>query len=315
MSWVTRPVLAVLSVSLAAALSPACDGGPLPSSAGTAASTGSGTGGGAGAGGGEVTYRTSACGACVVETACVSQVNACAADPGCAAYLDCLDACPLGPDGDADVACERACPPVSGSAGQSAQQAFIDCRASGPGARCAGCGQLPAATDPDFNQTCPPSMEENKCYKCEDERCCETYQACRDDQDCQDLVACIKACPGGADYPPCEGQCYQDHAAGYERYGHRVACMEHFCFDDDACGDEPLHPCVECQILHCADEMAACHHDLQCALLESCQVQCESADQACLTACEETFPTAVETHNARLGCALAHCLPACGGTE
>ncbi|WP_437715761.1 hypothetical protein WMF45_04650 [Sorangium sp. So ce448] len=318
MSWVTRPVLAALSVAIAAALSPACDGDSPSEDPGAAASTGSGAGGGNGGGGGDATYGASACGTCVEQTACLSQVNACAADPGCAAYLDCLDACPLGPGGDADIACEQACPPVTGSLGQSAKQAFIDCRLAGPGAECAGCGQIPAPTDPDFDQTCSPSTDPNTCYKCEDERCCETYQACKDDQDCQDLVTCVKACaedPDDAAFSPCESACYQAHAAGYVAYSHRMACMQYFCFDDDACGNEPLDPCVKCQNLHCADEMAACQHEIECALLDNCKVPCDVGDQACLMECDAMFPDAVATHEAGLDCALAHCEIACGGTD
>ncbi|WP_437590992.1 hypothetical protein [Sorangium sp. So ce1000] len=314
MSWVTRSVLATLCAPLAMALCPACDGESPPEEPGTAASTGSASGGG-GAGSGEVTYRTSACGTCVEGAACVSQMNACAADPGCAAYLDCLDACPLGPSGDADADCEQACPPVESSAGQSAKQAFIDCRLSGPGAECAGCGRISGPTDPDFHQTCSPSEETDQCYKCEDEHCCETYQACKDDQDCQDLVTCLKACPDGSGYPPCLDECYQAHTTGAVLFGHRMACVLYFCSDDDACNSTPLDPCVACQNLHCADEMAACQHDPECALLENCKVQCDDADRACWTECEAMFPNAVATEKANLDCAAADCGIVCGGTE
>lgn len=310
MSRVVRSALAVLAVAMVPMLAPACGTPAKPGQAASASSSGSGGGGGAG-GGGPSTYGSSACGMCVEQTACLTTLNTCASDPGCGAYLDCLDACPLGANGDADVACEKACPPVSGSAGKAAHEAFVNCRLSGPGANtCAPCGQIPAFTDPDLLQTCPSSTDPNACYKCEDEHCCDVYQACMNEPDCGALKLCIQACGD----VPCEDKCYQDHPAGVVPYGHRIACLFHFCFDSDACGKTALTPCVKCQNLHCADETAACQHDLQCQLLDDCQVQCKAADEACFTACDTKFPTSLALHKSVLACGLEHCQLVCDGT-
>src|SRR5690349_11654161 len=70
-----------------------------------------------GKGGETQAFATSPCNGCVVAS-CQSEVDACSADPGCAAYLDCLGHCPVAENGDADAACDDACP--QGDATESA---------------------------------------------------------------------------------------------------------------------------------------------------------------------------------------------------
>src|SRR4051812_24804354 len=154
MSWILRSVIAGLAVASVPVLAAACGSSAPSGQAGSSAASTSG------AGGGPSLYGTSECGLCVEQTACVSQVNACKGDPGCATYLDCLDACPLGSTGDADTMCEKACPAISGSAGQSAKEALIACRTSGPGATtCTACEQIDAPTNEIFHQVCSTSTE------------------------------------------------------------------------------------------------------------------------------------------------------------
>jgi hypothetical protein len=84
-----RKATAVVVVSLAVVFS--CNGSPEPSSPS------------------KVTYGDSECGTCVQE-ACSGVLDQCAAEPSCSVFLSCLYACPVGPKGDADPACEAACP-------------------------------------------------------------------------------------------------------------------------------------------------------------------------------------------------------------
>jgi hypothetical protein len=279
-------------------------------------STGSGGSGGtsSGSGGAGPAYGTSDCGKCVEGMACLSQKNACAADPSCAAYLDCLNGCPLGPNGDADPACEKACPAVSGTAGTTAKDALSECRTSGDGASCAACGQIPQPQNPIFHQMCAKSMESNKCYICEDEHCCDGYQNCLADKDCQDLQMCFQACPK-ADFYACSYKCYQDFPKGFPRFSEKLTCIAHFCGDTDACGDAPEGSCVKCQNLHCADETAACDTDYQCALLQSCQLPCNPADKACFDACEKKYPDGVAKLKTMLDCGLNYCSIVCAGSS
>lgn len=299
-----RAVLAPFAAVAASVLVASC-GGPTDTS---------GSGGAGGTTTAALTFGTGECGICVETKSCVAQLQACAADPSCAAYLECLDACPLGADGDADVACEQACPEVTGSAGQTAHQDFLKCRTSGDGAACVACGKIDAPKSPVFQQTCPPDPPPedvgNKCYVCEDIHCCDTYAACHDDPECKALGDCVKAC---ADIP-CEDACYEAHPTGFSKWGDRVGCVLHFCADDDACGDVPLDPCVACDNLHCADEDLACREDIECTLLRDCQTPCDPTDDACRAACEQDHPDGVAPFTAWADCAVENCILVCGGS-
>src|SRR5262245_20736794 len=88
------------------------------------------------------TWGASACAACV-GTGCRTELDACSRDPSCAAHLSCLRACPPGPKGDVDSACEAGCPAVSGSSAEAALAALRSCRKTGAGAACAACGGAP----------------------------------------------------------------------------------------------------------------------------------------------------------------------------
>ncbi len=56
------------------------------------------------------TFGASACETCL-RNACAAEFSPCEADPACAAYLACYDACPPGPMPKyPDVGCEQACP-------------------------------------------------------------------------------------------------------------------------------------------------------------------------------------------------------------
>jgi hypothetical protein len=274
-----------------------------------------GSGGGGGAGGGATDYGNSACGTCVEQTACLSQFNACAADSSCATYLKCLDACPISAVGTADPICENACPTVGGSAGQAAQMEFVACRVSGPGTMCSGCGQLAHPQDPDFNQTCTPMTDTTACFTCEDNNCCDTYNACLASSDCMAIEACYKTCsmmvPSS---DTCQDQCYQEHVAGFALWAHRLDCLAYFCFDADACGIKPLDPCEKCDNLYCADVDAACAHDLQCTLLRDCETPCAPTDQSCYTTCQGQFPSGETLLNTWESCVEDHCANACGGS-
>jgi hypothetical protein len=257
-------------------------------------------------------YGDSACGTCVEKTACLSEYQACGSDPGCAAYLKCLNACPLSSIGNADPSCEKACPAVSDSAGQTAQTAFLTCRTSGAGSMCTACGQIPAPTDPDFTQQCATMTDTTPCFVCEDNHCCDTQAACLGDPACKALQACLVGC---AKDLSCMDQCYtQASATAFSEWRHRNACALYFCADIDACGTKPLDPCIKCQNLYCADPSAACAHDLQCTLLFDCETPCAPTDMACFSACEAKFPAGMSLLQAEFDCDATYCLNVCSGS-
>lgn len=89
-------------------------------------------------------YGASGCGQCVA-TACSSARMACTADPDCTKYLACVDACPIGPEGNVSKTCEAACPRGSSSSGMLAENEWVQCMTLGPGAACAECFEDAAA--------------------------------------------------------------------------------------------------------------------------------------------------------------------------
>ncbi len=64
------------------------------------------------------------------ELACGTKLSACQAEPGCAAYVGCEDACPIAQNGGVDATCGGACAPVTGSAAKDAWGAFESRRSS-----------------------------------------------------------------------------------------------------------------------------------------------------------------------------------------
>ena len=211
---------------LAAGLASACE---------SEESNGGGTGGGTAS-----TFDASDCGLCVTQ-ACTAEADACAGDPGCAAYLACLYECPL------DVLGNATCPTPDSSAAVDLVSDYTYCRLDGAGATCAPCGFASV-----FGQQCGPSPETNPCWKCEEEKCCDTMAGCKDDPGCDEIAPCIQACPPGDG--ACEDQCILDHAAVMPLFGARLTCIWGQCPSE--CAGGPLDPCVACVIDQCSNSHA-----------------------------------------------------------
>ncbi len=271
---------------LAAGLASACE---------SEESNGGGTGGGTAS-----TFDASDCGLCVTQ-ACTAEADACAGDPGCAAYLACLYECPLDVLGNADESCEATCPTPDSSAAVDLVSDYTYCRLDGAGATCAPCGFASV-----FGQQCGPSPETNPCWKCEEEKCCDTMAGCKDDPGCDEIAPCIQACPPGDG--ACEDQCILDHAAVMPLFGARLTCIWGQCPSE--CAGGPLDPCVACVIDQCSNSHVACHANAECYVLEGCVGDCDG-DEACIDTCLATYPNGVPEFNLFSICAVQKCSTSC----
>jgi hypothetical protein len=249
------------------------------------------TGGGGGA---PPTYETSACGSCVLA-ACAADRDDCAADPGCAAHLDCMLDCPLA-EQNIDPNCLAACPAPETSTGIAAMDALRACREQ---ASCTTeCGGGSGGGHPILDQDCPPSTLTDTCTKCEAEHCCET--PC--DADCQALFDCTEACP---DYP-CIDQCFVDNPEGLTSTGKWQVCLLAHCRGDD-CPWIPTDPCMDCTMGNCAELFADCFVNTDCYLLFQCSGRCDDGDEACEDACDAQHPEGAVLWGAVLFCAAEKC--------
>lgn len=255
-------------------------------------------------------WGNGACGTCV-KSSCQQAVDACEVEPSCAAYLMCLYECDTTADGNADPACVAACPAATGT-GIAPQEAFETCRTSGDGAQCATCGSVSDAgidsaqhVNPIVAQTCPTSSETNVCWKCEDEKCCDTYTTCKANPACDQFRDCVRDCTDSMDV--CTSECAQQVPDGYDDFRIRMACVNIMCMTE--CG-ESTDPCADCMADKCTNEMADCYEDAACDLLSLCMGAC--GDEACFNACRATYPGGEELNSTMLTCATKKCPTHCG---
>jgi hypothetical protein len=254
--------------------------------------------GSGGEGGGAAdTYVTSDCGSCVARS-CQEQIDACAADPGCASYLECLNACPTGPVGNVDQDCEAACPVADNSTTEGLKADLTLCRQDGPGSECGPCGVSSI-----LEQQCSMSTETNACAICEDESCCETYIACRDDATCWALKDCLQACPQTDD--ACWDQCMADYGDGMDLFGERMTCIFAQCGIE--CGSGECNACVTAA---CPNSSLQCYQRADCWLLEGCVGDC-GGDTTCIQGCYDTYPDATAIFEVLASCSVANCAQAC----
>jgi hypothetical protein len=268
-----------------------------------------------------MTFARSACGTCVAH-ACSSATTACGADPDCASYLTCLDGCGLGPAGDVDTACEKACPRSPSSSGAQAEQALTQCRTSGAGATCAACANDAGSGDPILHQMCAPVMDPDACHQCSRNHCCVTDATCRASADCMAYKSCFKACGSGAwddggayvagppDGGSCEEMCYQPNPNGLAAFSGWLACLSVYCADIGACGGQPQDSCAQCKNAMCGDQIAENEGTVDGFLAGGCISQCASTDVACVNACWTKYPNAKAADDALLLCVLQKC-PGC----
>jgi hypothetical protein len=241
--------------------------------------------GGGGAGGDAatgVTYASSNCGKCA-SSACANQRQVCLSEPSCAAFLECLDQCPVDASGDVVATCEAGCPDAQGEAATKAKEGVNGCRGFGPGAQCADCG-ADGGVDPLPPEQCGASAKPPGCTKCLDENCCVSANACVTNQACIGLNTCWSAC-GDLD-ATCKAGCLSSNAAGSADYLRFQACGTDKCGAE--CGASACNACVR---QNCRNTQLACDLDPDCFVVGLCYVDCPMSDGACFKKCRDSAPT------------------------
>ncbi len=262
-------------------------------------------------------YKSSDCEACDVAS-CPDAHAACKADAACAVYLTCLGQCELGPNGDADSACEVAC------AGQASAtdlvETFRTCRTDGPGSLCvAECGRTPAdggggaggeaptcGGDWSFPQMCAPMPNiDDECMRCNYEKCCDAADALSDPGPAQELTDCWLACTT----PACEADCFDMYPDGIPGFAEWEACFFSQC-------GEPVGPCEltgtcnQCWYDECECEYLDCKNDPECYLTFACYGECSTTQ--CVDACVAEHPNGATAFNTLQTCILQRCGDQCG---
>ena len=250
-------------------------------------------------------YPAGGCGACVLNR-CAKEVGICKADPGCAAWLACLDACAPGDGGEPEGGCEAACAIAFTTPSRTAVLAFQDCRYNGAGASCAGCVRV-ATTDggsPLLHQGCPPSNMPTACGKCQTDNCCNTQRTLSITLEGQVLVNCLANTCGPTD-AKCQYQCLLDHPKGVRVLAPHDACLNPYC--GSGCGGET--DCVQCEMDRCLDRWVDCEANPDCFRMTACIAQ--SATDADRLACRELYAAGLMLFESLHGCVQSHCGASC----
>jgi hypothetical protein len=266
------------------------------------------------------TYATSPCGECVAQQ-CGTEISGCSGDPDCAAYLTCLDGCGLDRSGNVSSACEAACPRGASTSGTQAEMQLTQCRTSGPGAACAGCGVDAGGGPPLLHQMCMPSTDSNACHQCEKSTCCKSYAQCFGDPECSSYITCVGECynakPEDAGVPdaepppdgaalPCDEYCLQAHPNGLTGAAPLFTCDIVNCAAP--CGAQTT-ACEACAQTQCATEYANFYGTADGWLISDCQIPC--SDTSCLMACENAYPAGKMAADLFDTCFAAKCTAAC----
>ncbi|HLK39491.1 MAG TPA: hypothetical protein VKU41_22195 [Polyangiaceae bacterium] len=286
-------------------------------SSGSASSTGDG-------GPGDATtplWVKTSCGQCF-RTGCGAEIASCNTDPDCAGYLSCLERCPQSSSGDADPACESACPRGASSSGAQAETAIAQCR-SGPGCAAAcGAGATDAGgVDPLLTQACPVTSETDAtaCGLCLDNHCCRSRDRCSANPDCHAFRVCLDECADGGVVPEagpdcdaacvayaCDEYCYGAHPSGLADLVDLLACGGVLC--SAACGGGSA--CSTCLGQSCANQLAATEETVQGYLLGECEYAC-GADATCIGTCQTRYGSARPAEEALLVCQSSRCAAPC----
>jgi hypothetical protein len=210
----------------------------------------------------------------------------------------CTLGCPTGSGGDVDPACAAACPNPSSAEGIAAASALDACRTNDGALGCAACGRVPAL----LQQQCPPSTETAPCPVCEDNDCCDSYNACQGDPSCMQLKDCAKVCRDYACIYGCTLGAPSDAVVGYSSL---LACLTMRC---------PVCTAGECSCwgTSCAPAYLACRTDAACSLWLFCVRSCSAGDTLCADRCAADQAADVATRfETLLDCSRSRC-PECG---
>lgn len=256
-------------------------------------------------------WSTGQCGSCAL-TNCARERGLCDAEPSCVAHAKCAEACPADARGLLDAACLAQCPLVEESGGARVRAAYDSCLVGRGMSACDTCPltKLPPSVERILSQQCQPSTETNACYACEDERCCETYQACVDEPECkQELQPCLVACKSDK---RCAAACYASHPGGVQTWARRQSCLVANCKTE--CG-EPADACVACVIDGpCRETEVRCDSDEGCFLIRACiDATCPDVTDACVQTCKKSASeVSGRFFDEFVSCALLSCSDVCG---
>jgi hypothetical protein len=309
-----REIGALVIVAACLGCSSSPGGGPQT---GSDASTGDAT---------QAAFGGSACGTCVAS-ACATAVGACNATPDCAAYLTCLNGCPLAADGDVAATCVSACAQPTSSSGQQAAGEFTQCRVAGAGASCSSCGGDAGGASADgaaegdiLHEHCAPDEDAaNGCNQCIHEQCCDTRLACLNDPACLALLNCESDClsglpdeagasaepPDGGSYS-CDLWCGASTNGSLDKWSQLEACATIACAG--ACGGGDT--CTTCLDENCESEDLALSASPDGYLFSDCFGQCATTDTVCQMQCQSDYPSTAAALNAWTTCLQQRC-PGC----
>lgn len=278
--------------------------------------TPAGTGGG-GAGPQVETFGASDCGVCFEES-CITEIDTCLTDPGCASYLSCLRTCPVDEKSFIDPACDQACSPQASSEATRVQAELMECRLWGPGASCAECGIPSKPFDGPPPQQCEPPAEPapTACRQCYWEKCCDTWNACYAsgvNPDCDALGTCITMCTGPT-VEPCVDACLDAHPNSVDTLFDQVACAAEQCaWDADNCNPAERDACEACLYGTCGSAWVELLSDPEGFLLFMCLGDCGSQDAGvtCVEGCFDAHPTAESAGYLWTECVAYQCDATC----
>lgn len=265
------------------------------------ASTSTGGGGGASCGPSPGFPSTPACDACVAD-ACCDESAACAAEPRCAAIMDCYDRCAD------DPACLEACPVDVNQPTPTTLQ-LITCQLE----HCRGeCG-LDTGVACEHLASAPEAADPAGCEACIEEQCCDAYQPTQTPE-YAGWRSCLLAC----DEPACVAACEAAHAEGAAVDDGIRACVfgtcKTTCQRPGWCGEFQFGggACEDCALPACCAVHEACTFDSGCLdFIRLCWSTC-SGEEACRECLSLWSADDVGLAFATMACLDLSCGDACG---
>jgi hypothetical protein len=268
-------------------------------------------------GSGAETFAQTSCSDCFLRT-CAEPVDACRSDPGCAAYLDCLGACPVDEEGFIDPDCDVACSPTTSSEATRAQAEVVKCRTQDAAAACLECAPAGPVLIGGQAQLCEPRDDEpfSPCSPCYWENCCDTWDACFGegaDPDCDALASCVALCVD-APLEPCVDACFAAHPASVETLLAQNGCAMEFCAKDQIdCNADKRSECDVCLFDTCGPMWVDLMSNPDGFLLFACLGDCGAVDGGvtCVEACFDAHPGAEYAGYLWAECVAFNCESSC----
>ena len=277
-------------------------------------------------------YATSACRTCS-RAVCTRELGACMADPGCAAFVRCLDRCGLAEGGDVEPGCADACVKDTSAAGEDLRKVLRACQEHTAQGACPSCGLIECEAV-DLNPVCDqerPLSELSPCRRCGERRCCTHWAACQADERPDGCRALVKECLTDNPHDFCTNRkqnaehrylCQQRHQAGLARFGALMGCISVRCLEADSCYEDPCKPgqpaeafaCAQCVRDNCAclDASTDATPDFQMFMACLGAMACGN-DPVCQQQCLTMHPGARKANSALLNCMAKSCRVPCGG--